>query len=365
MKLTLEQAALHKALARIGGVIERAQTIPILGNVLVAADGEIVTLSGSNLDMETVVHLPAFIERPGVVTVPAATLTDIARNAPNGAEILLEHDPAADPRLTVRFARSRYHLAVLPAADFPVRDEPAWPTAFELDARDLRAILGRSAFAASTDETRYHLNGVYLHVVAEADASWLRAAAADIFTSHGLGNRQGASNVRRRGDKRAQRANWKRTSFFRFEHTGSRLRQCLIGKQPPSQSHGTCFILKTSRGPSQVIVSVGNQKKHDLHLLYLMALGRSSLSPSQPPSKQYCQGGSRCLCPSRRCFAFQKRPQADRHVTQSFLCGCLSMKALMDRRGGAKGPNEHARACKSNRSVQVKVVELHQSLTAQ
>lgn len=188
---------------------------------------------------------------------------------------------------------------------------------------------------------------------------------ADIFTSHGLGNRQGASNVRRRGDKRAQRANWKRTSFFRFEHTGSRLRQCLIGKQPPSQSHGTCFILKTSRGPSQVIVSVGNQKKHDLHLLYLMALGRSSLSPSQPPSKQYCQGGSRCLCPSRRCFAFQKRPQADRHVTQSFLCGCLSMKALMDRRGGAKGPNEHARACKSNRSVQVKVVELHQSLTAQ
>lgn len=179
MKLTLEQAALHKALARIGGVIERAQTIPILGNVLVAADGEIVTLSGSNLDMETVVHLPGFIERPGVVTVPAATLTDIARNAPNGAEILLEHDPAADPRLTVSFARSRYHLAVLPAADFPVRDDPAWPTAFELDARDLRAILGRSAFAASTDETRYHLNGVYLHVVAEANASWLRAAAAD------------------------------------------------------------------------------------------------------------------------------------------------------------------------------------------
>jgi len=179
MKLTLEQAALHKALGRIGGVVERAQTIPILGNVLIAAEGDIVTLSGSNLDMETVVHLPASVERPGAMTVSAATITDIARNAPNGAEIMLEHDPAADPRLMVMFARSRYQLAVLPASDFPVRDDPAWPNTLELDARELRAILGRSAFAASTDETRYYLNGVYLHVVAEGNGSWLRAAAAD------------------------------------------------------------------------------------------------------------------------------------------------------------------------------------------
>ncbi|MNS11327.1 DNA polymerase III subunit beta [compost metagenome] len=179
MKLTLEQAPLQKALSRIGGVIERSQTIPILGHVLIEADGEIVTLSGSNLDMHTVVHLPARVERPGAITVPAGTMSDIARNAPNGAELLLDYEPVSDPRLTVRFGRSSYQLAVLPAHDFPARDDPAWPTSLDLDARDLRAILGRSSFAASTDETRYFLNGTYLHVVAEANSSWLRAAAAD------------------------------------------------------------------------------------------------------------------------------------------------------------------------------------------
>lgn len=112
-----------------------------------------------------------------------------------------------------------------------------------------------------------------------------RHRLANIFTRHGLSNHQRARNVRRRRDQSAQRADWKRASFFGFEHAGSCLRQCLVGKQPRSQSRGTCFVLKTSHGSSQVIVSVGYQEKHHLHLFYLIVLGGPSLAPSQPPSK--------------------------------------------------------------------------------
>jgi len=179
MRIRIEQAALHKALNRVSGVIERRNTVPILGYVLIEADGEVATLSGTDLDMMTVANVAAQVERGGIVAAPAALLSDIVRNAPAGAEIVLQLDPAEGSRLKVRFGRSTYQLGVLDADQFPRRNDPSWPSSMDLDARDLHGILARAAFAASTDETRYWLNGTYLHLIGENGVAWLRAAGAD------------------------------------------------------------------------------------------------------------------------------------------------------------------------------------------
>ncbi|NBB64301.1 DNA polymerase III subunit beta [Pseudomonas sp. ODNR1LW] len=165
MKLTLEQAVLQKALARVVAIAPRKNTIPILGNLMIDAEGGgVVWLVATDLDREARVRLDARIERGGRTTVPALLFDQIVRNAPSGADVLLELDPAQDPRMMVRFGRSKYHVPVLPADGFPVWKEPAWEAEVKSTAAVLAGLIERGGFAASTEETRQYLLGAYVHV---------------------------------------------------------------------------------------------------------------------------------------------------------------------------------------------------------
>src|SRR5476649_2128922 len=178
MRLTIERAALLKALGHVQSVVERRNTIPILSNVLLTAGPEALALSATDLDMEIIDEAPARIDGPGQITAPAHTLYEIVRKLPEGADVSLSYT-GEDPRLTVQAGRSRFNLPVLPAGDFPVMSSEGLSDPISIDTADLIRLIDKTRFAISTEETRYYLNGLYLHVVVEDGVQKLRAVATD------------------------------------------------------------------------------------------------------------------------------------------------------------------------------------------
>ncbi|MEQ8699988.1 MAG: DNA polymerase III subunit beta [Bauldia litoralis] len=176
MRATVERSHLLKSLNHVHRVVERRNTIPILANVLLRADGGL-TLKATDLDLEITETVPAEIGQAGATTVPAHILYDIVRKLPDGAEVSL--DTGDGSRLEVKAGRSRFALQVLPEADFPDLTAGDFPTRFVLPASALKRLIDRTQFAISTEETRYYLNGIYLHVVTVDGKPMLRAVATD------------------------------------------------------------------------------------------------------------------------------------------------------------------------------------------
>ncbi|TCD05366.1 DNA polymerase III subunit beta [Erythrobacteraceae bacterium CFH 75059] len=180
MKATLERATLLRCLSHVQSVVERRNTIPILSNVLIEAEaGGSLKVMATDLDLQVVEHIPAAgVDTPGAITVSAHLLFDIARKLPDGSQVSLE---AADNRMTVKAGRSRFQLPTLPRDDFPTIVEGDLPTTFTLPGRLLAELIDRTRFAISTEETRYYLNGIFLHVSDGENGSGpvMRAAATD------------------------------------------------------------------------------------------------------------------------------------------------------------------------------------------
>ena len=177
MKATIERATLLRCLSHVQSVVERRNTIPILSNVLIDADtnGSLKVMA-TDLDLQVVENMAAAsVESPGAITVSAHLLFDIARKLPDGSQVSLE---TADNRMAVKAGRSRFSLPTLPRDDFPVIVEGDLPTSFEIPAKTLAELIDRTRFAISTEETRYYLNGIFLHV-SDEDQPVLKAAATD------------------------------------------------------------------------------------------------------------------------------------------------------------------------------------------
>ncbi len=177
MKATIERATLLRCLSHVQSVVERRNTIPILSNVLIdASDGGSVRVMATDLDLQVVETMSAAsVEQPGAITVSAHLLFDIARKLPEGSQVSLTTN---ENRLEVKAGRTNFKLPTLPRDDFPVIVEGDLPTSFELPARLLAELIDRTRFAISTEETRYYLNGIFLHVTDE-DEPLLKAAATD------------------------------------------------------------------------------------------------------------------------------------------------------------------------------------------
>ncbi|MDE0900347.1 MAG: DNA polymerase III subunit beta [Erythrobacter sp.] len=176
MKATIERATLLRCLSHVQSVVERRNTIPILSNVLIEAEGDnSLKVMATDLDLQVVEHMDASVDSAGAITVSAHLLFDIARKLPEGSQVSLE---AADNRMAINAGRSRFSLPTLPRDDFPVIVEGDLPTSFELPAKTLSELIDRTRFAISTEETRYYLNGIFFHV-ADDNEPVLRAAATD------------------------------------------------------------------------------------------------------------------------------------------------------------------------------------------
>ena len=176
MKISIERAALLRAVGHAQSVVERRNTIPILANVLISAEGGRASFRATDLDVEVVDRAEAQVEREGAATASAVTLHEIVRKLPDGALVELS---AQDGRLDVSAGRSRFQLATLPKEDFPDLATPDYHAEFAISAGGLRRLFDKSQFAISTEETRYYLNGVYLHVTDGDGGKSLRAVATD------------------------------------------------------------------------------------------------------------------------------------------------------------------------------------------
>jgi len=176
MKLTIERAALLKTLAHVQSVVERRNTIPILSNVLLEVAGDKLALTATDMDLTIVDAVAADVAEAGATTAPAHTFYDIVRKLPEGAQIEIRGDGA---QLTVKAGRSVFTLSTLPKEDFPTMGSVDLPTEFQLQPRELRHLIDRTRFAISTEETRYYLNGIYLHAAATDGVAMLRAVATD------------------------------------------------------------------------------------------------------------------------------------------------------------------------------------------
>ncbi|MCP5089230.1 MAG: DNA polymerase III subunit beta [Rhodobacteraceae bacterium] len=178
MKVSIERSALLKAMSQAQSVVERRNTIPILANVLIEADGSTVSLRTTDLDIEVVDKCSAMVERGGATTVGAHTLHEIVRKLPDGAMVELADDGASG-RLEVNAGRSNFSLATLPKEDFPVMASAEYSCNFSAKAGVLRRLFDKSKFAISTEETRYYLNGVYMHASERDGSKVLRCVATD------------------------------------------------------------------------------------------------------------------------------------------------------------------------------------------
>ena len=179
MKINVERGAFLKALGHVQSVVERRNTIPILSNVLIEAAKGQLKLTATDLDIEIVESLPSDVLRNGAATAPAHMLYDIVRKMPEGSQVQAEVVAGDSGRLAVSAGSIRFELACLPREDFPQMSAGAMPHRFRLAAADLIALIEKTRFAISNEETRFYLNGIYVHAFKEGKESRLRAVATD------------------------------------------------------------------------------------------------------------------------------------------------------------------------------------------
>ena len=178
MRIVIERGDLLRALGHVTSVVERRTTIPILSNVLIRATGDMLEFKATDLEREVIEQAPAKISAPGAITVPAHMLHDIVRKLPDGSQVELSRDAERD-RVTLSSGHSRFALQTQPAEDFPDLAAGEMTHTFEVGADDLKRLIDKTRFAISTEETRYYLNGIYLHVAATGNKPTLRAVATD------------------------------------------------------------------------------------------------------------------------------------------------------------------------------------------
>jgi DNA polymerase-3 subunit beta len=178
MKVTVERGALLKSLGHVHRVVERRNTIPILSNVLLRAEDGALSLKATDLDLEVTESLPADVAQPGATTVPAHVLYDIVRKLADGSQVSLETTGDVG-QVLIRSGRSRFNLQALPETDFPDLAAGDMGHRFSVPAGELKRLIEKTQFAISTEETRYYLNGIYLHTLENNGRLVLRAVATD------------------------------------------------------------------------------------------------------------------------------------------------------------------------------------------
>ena len=178
MKFTIDRSALLRSLNHVQSAVERRNTIPILSNVLLKAEGNSLSLSTTDMDLEIVEAVEAQVAEEGATTAPAHTFYDIVRKFSDGSQVEVTLRPDGT-QMTVMAGRSDFKLSCLPVSDFPEIAVGELPVNFSIPAADLRSLIDRTKFAMSTEETRYYLNGIYVHEADSEGIKVLRAVATD------------------------------------------------------------------------------------------------------------------------------------------------------------------------------------------
>jgi len=172
MKFTVDRETLLKPLQQVIGVVERRQTLPVLGNLLIVASSDGLVVTATDLEVEIQSRLAIDIDEPGEITLPARKLVDICKALPEGAKVQLS---VKDQKAQIRSGKSRFTLVTLPAADFPVVETIKGDCSFSIAQNKLKELIERTQFSMAQQDVRYYLNGLML----EISSGLLRGVATD------------------------------------------------------------------------------------------------------------------------------------------------------------------------------------------
>ena len=178
MEFKINSTDLLKALSHIHGIVEVRHTLPILSNIILEAKDDKLILSSTNLDIYCSDKIKAEVLKSGEVSVSAITFFEIIKRLPSGSEVLMIMEEGENEiRLTC--GRSKFNLSTLKTDDFPIISDNDLSTNFVLSADELIRIIDKTKFAVSNEETRYYLNGIFLHKAERNSIQFLRAVATD------------------------------------------------------------------------------------------------------------------------------------------------------------------------------------------
>ena len=178
MRFTIERAHLLKTLSHVQSIVEKRNTIPVLSNVRIETMGDGISFKATDMDTEITEIADAKITEAGATTAPAHMLYDIVRKLSDGSQVELIY-PDDKGQLTISSARSKFSLSTIPVEDFPVISGDKLPISFVMAKDELKDVIDRTQFAVSTEETRYYLNGLYVHAKKEGSSEVLRVVATD------------------------------------------------------------------------------------------------------------------------------------------------------------------------------------------
>ena len=177
MKIIVERTPFLKALSHVQAVVEPRNTAPILSNLLLSAKDDHILMQATDLELEVREKMsPVRIERSGATTVHAHLLYSLVSKLPEDAPITLEVDDAGSGQLKINCKRSRFTLQTMPEAEYPGFSDGEFPHEFQLGAAALGKLIDTTQFAISSEETRYYLNGIFLHATQALDADNLSSA---------------------------------------------------------------------------------------------------------------------------------------------------------------------------------------------
>ena len=165
MKTTIKREDILAPLQHVIGAVERRQTLPILGNVLLKSTGGDMTLTATDLEIEMVARIASAGTDDFQTTIPARKLLDICKALPDSSAIKFTID---ENRVSLTSARSRFSLASLPAKDFPGLDEIEGQQSFSIPQNQLKSLFDKTSFAMAQQDVRYYLNGILMEITAEA-----------------------------------------------------------------------------------------------------------------------------------------------------------------------------------------------------
>lgn len=161
MQTSFEREELLKALSLVAGVVERRQTLPILSYVVLNQEGNVATLTGTDLEIEVIASAKSSTTVSGELTLPARKLLDICRALPNGAVLEIKRD---GEKALVKAGRSRFSLLTLPTSDFPRLEAGSWDVTLHASQGELHKAMSQTQFCMAQQDVRYYLNGLLVEM---------------------------------------------------------------------------------------------------------------------------------------------------------------------------------------------------------
>ena len=178
MEFKINSSDLLKALSHIHGIVEVRHTLPILSNIILKAKDNELTLSSTNLDIYCADKIKSEVSIAGEISVSAVTFFEIVKRLPSGSEVMMKMEEGEN-EIILKCGRSKFNLSTLKTDDFPIISDNDLSTNFVLSADELIRIIDKTKFAVSNEETRYYLNGIFLHKADRNSLQFLRAVATD------------------------------------------------------------------------------------------------------------------------------------------------------------------------------------------